>query len=55
MPAHDFLFSHPYCKEIIAAYHQCQKDHPVARFWGKCAEIKYEMDNCTYREVRTSF
>ncbi len=36
----------------IEALIKCHKEHPYAKFWGKCNQVKWELDAC-FREEKT--
>ena len=35
----------------IEALIRCHKEHPYAKFWGKCNQVKWELDAC-FREEK---
>ena len=37
--------------QVILRFKKCHEEHPVAKFWGACNELKYELDNCFRNEV----
>ena len=48
---HSPLFKdHPQCEDIVKLLVECHEKHSVAKFWGKCNEIKSELDHCFMQE-----
>lgn len=43
---------HPMCKDVIARFKACHQDHPYAKFWGRCNDLRAELDRCLNDEVR---
>eukprot|EP00475_Leptophrys_vorax_P034243 TRINITY_DN55026_c0_g1_i1.p4 TRINITY_DN55026_c0_g1~~TRINITY_DN55026_c0_g1_i1.p4 ORF type:complete len:105 (+),score=5.72 TRINITY_DN55026_c0_g1_i1:590-904(+) len=41
---------HPSCAELIRKLQQCHADHPIAKFWNVCADVKTELDACFRQE-----
>ncbi|XP_024543505.1 COX assembly mitochondrial protein 2 homolog isoform X1 [Selaginella moellendorffii] len=44
------LHKHPLCTEIITLFLRCHEDHPAAKFWGKCNDLKLELVRCLQEE-----
>ncbi|CAM6094236.1 unnamed protein product [Calypogeia fissa] len=40
------LHKHPNCREIIVQFKKCHDDHPVAKFFGVCTDLKIQLDKC---------
>ncbi len=34
----------------IEALIKCHQEHPYAKFWGKCNQVKWELDACFRQE-----
>ncbi|XP_031489521.1 uncharacterized protein LOC116257050 [Nymphaea colorata] len=47
------LHKHPMCVEIIEQFQKCHMDHPVAKFFGECNDLKVKLDRC-FRQERLS-
>lgn len=48
---HSPLFKeHPQCEEIVKLLVDCHETHKMGKFWGKCNEIKSELDYCFMKE-----
>ncbi|EOX97319.1 Cytochrome c oxidase biogenesis protein Cmc1-like isoform 2, partial [Theobroma cacao] len=45
------LHRHPMCAEIIEQFQKCHSDHPIAKFFGECTELKIKLDRCFRQEV----
>ncbi|XP_010908063.1 uncharacterized protein [Elaeis guineensis] len=45
------LHRHPMCAEIIEQFQKCHIDHPIAKFFGQCTELKIKLDRCFREEV----
>nr|XP_034891314.1 COX assembly mitochondrial protein 2 homolog isoform X1 [Populus alba] len=45
------LHRHPMCVEIIEQFQKCHLDHPIAKFFGECTELKVKLDRC-FREEK---
>ncbi|XP_043710427.1 COX assembly mitochondrial protein 2 homolog [Telopea speciosissima] len=45
------LHRHPMCAEIIEQFQKCHVDHPVAKFFGECTDLKIKLDRC-FREEK---
>ncbi|KAJ6715553.1 COX ASSEMBLY MITOCHONDRIAL PROTEIN [Salix viminalis] len=45
------LHRHPMCVEIIEQFQKCHLDHPIAKFFGECTELKIKLDRC-FREEK---
>ncbi|XP_008788332.2 COX assembly mitochondrial protein 2 homolog [Phoenix dactylifera] len=45
------LHRHPMCVEIIEEFQKCHTDHPIAKFFGQCTELKIKLDRC-FREEK---
>eukprot|EP00271_Cylindrocystis_brebissonii_P001803 TRINITY_DN12089_c0_g2_i1.p1 TRINITY_DN12089_c0_g2~~TRINITY_DN12089_c0_g2_i1.p1 ORF type:complete len:105 (-),score=24.87 TRINITY_DN12089_c0_g2_i1:571-885(-) len=45
------IHKHPGCAEVIRKFKQCHDNHPVAKFWGACNDLKDELDAC-FREEK---
>ena len=41
---------HPQCEEIVALLVKCHDDHKMGKFFGKCNDIKAELDICFMKE-----
>ncbi|KAH9329986.1 hypothetical protein KI387_002094, partial [Taxus chinensis] len=37
--------------KIIELFQKCHQDHPIAKFWGECTELKIKLDRC-FREEK---
>ena len=37
--------------QLIKKLQECHDDHPIAKFWGVCNDVKYELDACFRAEV----
>ncbi|XVE67368.1 hypothetical protein DITRI_Ditri08aG0154700 [Diplodiscus trichospermus] len=48
------LHRHPMCAEIIEEFQKCHLDHPIAKFFGECTELKIKLDRCFRQEVSHS-
>eukprot|EP01018_Ginkgo_biloba_P023473 Gb_13317 [translate_table: standard] len=35
---------------IIEEFQKCHLDHPIAKFWGECTELKIKLDRCFRQE-----
>lgn len=46
------LHKHPTCEEIIVKFKLCHQEHPVAKFWGACNDLKKQLDRCFREEKR---
>ncbi|OVA14654.1 Cytochrome c oxidase biogenesis protein Cmc1-like [Macleaya cordata] len=44
------LHKHPMCAEIIEESQKCHIDHPVAKFFGECTDLKIKLDLCFRQE-----
>ncbi|KAK8626622.1 hypothetical protein V6N13_134258 [Hibiscus sabdariffa] len=44
------LHRHPMCAEIIEEFQKCHLEHPVAKFFGECTELKIKLDRCFRQE-----
>ncbi|XWS73984.1 hypothetical protein CRYUN_Cryun02cG0176500 [Craigia yunnanensis] len=44
------LHRHPMCAEIIEEFQKCHLDHPIAKFFGECTELKIKLDRCFRQE-----
>jgi len=44
------LHKHPMCAEIIELFQKCHQEHPIAKFWGECTELKLKLDQCFRQE-----
>lgn len=38
------------CAEIIEQFQKCHLDHPIAKFFGECTELKVKLDRCFRQE-----
>ncbi|OMO75350.1 Cytochrome c oxidase biogenesis protein Cmc1-like protein [Corchorus capsularis] len=38
------------CAEIIEEFQKCHLDHPIAKFFGECTELKIKLDRCFRQE-----
>eukprot|EP00262_Sarcandra_glabra_P001255 TRINITY_DN11289_c0_g2_i2.p1 TRINITY_DN11289_c0_g2~~TRINITY_DN11289_c0_g2_i2.p1 ORF type:complete len:100 (-),score=13.59 TRINITY_DN11289_c0_g2_i2:54-353(-) len=45
------LHRHPMCAEIIEQFQKCHADHPIAKFFGECTDLKIKLDRC-FREEK---
>lgn len=48
------LFAEPGDKnilQIIEQFQKCHLDHPIAKFFGECTELKIKLDRCFREEV----
>ena len=37
---------HPHCQEAIKKLLECHEEHKVAKFFGSCTQIKFDLDKC---------
>ncbi|GAB2272099.1 hypothetical protein Dimus_006918 [Dionaea muscipula] len=44
------LHRHPMCAEIIEQFQKCHSDHPIAKFFGQCTDLKIKLDRCFRQE-----
>lgn len=44
------IHKHPDCAEIIEKFKKCHEDHPIAKYWGVCNDLKFELDRCFRQE-----
>ncbi|KAI3497534.1 hypothetical protein L1887_40221 [Cichorium endivia] len=44
------LHRHPMCAEIIEQFQKCHIDHPYAKFFGECTDLKIKLDKCFRQE-----
>ncbi|XP_021891611.1 COX assembly mitochondrial protein 2 homolog, partial [Carica papaya] len=44
------LHRHQMCAEIIEQFQKCHLDHPIAKFFGECTELKVKLDRCFRQE-----
>ncbi|XP_010537931.1 PREDICTED: COX assembly mitochondrial protein 2 homolog isoform X2 [Tarenaya hassleriana] len=44
------LHKHPMCADIIEEFQKCHIDHPIAKFFGECTELKVKLDRCFRQE-----
>ncbi|KAI3879305.1 hypothetical protein MKW92_036107 [Papaver armeniacum] len=44
------LHRHPMCAEIIEEFQKCHIDHPYAKFFGECTDLKIKLDRCFRQE-----
>jgi COX assembly protein 2 len=48
---HSPLFKeHPQCEDIVKLLVDCHETHKMGKFWGKCNDIKSELDYCFMQE-----
>lgn len=40
--------------QIIEEFQKCHVEHPIAKFFGECTELKIKLDRCFRAEVRFS-
>ncbi|RDX70410.1 COX assembly mitochondrial protein 2-like protein, partial [Mucuna pruriens] len=45
------LHKHPMCAEIIEEFQKCHIEHPIAKFFGECTDLKIKLDRC-FREEK---
>ncbi|CAJ1960719.1 unnamed protein product [Sphenostylis stenocarpa] len=45
------LHKHPMCAEIIELFQKCHVEHPIAKFFGECTDLKIKLDRC-FREEK---
>ncbi|PON61849.1 Cytochrome c oxidase biogenesis protein Cmc1-like [Parasponia andersonii] len=38
------------CAQIIEQFQQCHLDHPIAKFFGECTDLKIKLDRCFRQE-----
>ena len=41
--------------QIIEQFQKCHIEHPIAKFFGECTDLKIKLDRCFREEVRFSF
>ncbi|KAI3925412.1 hypothetical protein MKW98_015760, partial [Papaver atlanticum] len=44
------LHRHPMCTEIIEEFQKCHIEHPYAKFFGECTDLKIKLDRCFRQE-----
>ncbi|XP_048430315.1 COX assembly mitochondrial protein 2 homolog isoform X1 [Pyrus x bretschneideri] len=44
------LHKHPMCAQIIEEFQKCHVDHPIAKFFGECTDLKIQLDRCFRQE-----
>ncbi|KAI3701098.1 hypothetical protein L2E82_45742 [Cichorium intybus] len=44
------LCNSPMCAEIIENFQKCHIDHPYAKFFGECTDLKIKLDKCFRQE-----
>ncbi|CAK9134199.1 unnamed protein product [Ilex paraguariensis] len=44
------LHRHPMCAQIIEQFQKCHLDHPIAKFFGECTDLKLKLDRCFRQE-----
>ncbi|KAM1166428.1 hypothetical protein ACFX13_026282 [Malus domestica] len=44
------LHKHPMCAQIIEEFQKCHVDHPIAKFFGECTDLKIQLDRCFQQE-----
>ena len=37
--------------QIIEQFQKCHLDHPIAKFFGECTDLKIKLDRCFRQEV----
>ncbi|KAK9095913.1 hypothetical protein Syun_003014 [Stephania yunnanensis] len=45
------LHRHPMCAEIIEEFQKCHMDHPIAKYFNACTDLKIKLDRC-FREEK---
>jgi hypothetical protein len=40
--------------QIIEEFQKCHVEHPIAKFFGECTDLKIKLDRCFRAEVRFS-
>ncbi|KAL5099898.1 hypothetical protein RYX36_004225 [Vicia faba] len=40
------LHKHPMCTEIIEEFQKCHVEHPIAKLFGECTDLKIKLDSC---------
>ncbi|XP_048430316.1 COX assembly mitochondrial protein 2 homolog isoform X2 [Pyrus x bretschneideri] len=38
------------CAQIIEEFQKCHVDHPIAKFFGECTDLKIQLDRCFRQE-----
>lgn len=51
----DFVFLYPFFPQIIEQFQKCHVDHPVAKFFNECTDLKIKLDRCFREEVSSNF
>lgn len=41
--------------QIIEEFQKCHIEHPIAKFFGECTDLKIKLDRCFRQEVSFSF
>jgi len=44
------LFWNKKRKRIIELFQKCHQEHPIAKFWGECTDLKLKLDQCFRQE-----
>ncbi|RZC53063.1 hypothetical protein C5167_011917 [Papaver somniferum] len=44
------LHRHPMCAKIIKEFQKCHIEHPYAKFFGECTDLKIKLDRCFRQE-----